>query len=302
MFAQSSRLDRELTDPSAFKLPTTQPLTPTGAGRKRSRDEAAPNLESDAYFPTIPLAIPESEEGWEYGEGMTLIRPNGFAIGASSQSGTWVDEKIVSQIAVTSPVLPEKPIIRSYKSQRLDLSATPAITEEVSLPNGSVVAHSPPKAEATEPTVDDFTLHLGIGWSRISNDEDIQAAARGWAKHIENHFPITEPEIRLQSKGLASYLVQAREGWFLFGDDLKQGRLVSTSLETTFHHLRSNPPTFDGAETMEAVSQSPLANEESVVTSEVLMNGALVQHPMSNWSEHDSGSIPHNVEVEMDMS
>jgi hypothetical protein len=118
-----------------------------------------------------------------------------------------------------------------------------------------------------EPTVDDFTIYLGIGWSRISADEHIQAAARGWAKFIENHYPVHDPEIRLQSKGLASYLVEAREGWFLFSEDLRQGRLISSSFARAFENLKNVPPKFDGHEILSAATQAsaldPLSNGAS---------------------------------------
>ena len=42
--------------------------------------------------------------------------------------------------------------------------------------------------------VDDYTLALGIGWTKIaSEDPDTQAAARGWVKYIENHYPAHAP-------------------------------------------------------------------------------------------------------------
>lgn len=194
-----------------------------------------------------------------YGEGMTLIKPGGssYLIAAGSQTGTWADEKAEEekqkqQLAVAIPV-PERPILRSAKSQRLDLTSTPSIAEE-DMGNGSVAtpgAGSPGKGHQ-EPTVDDFTRHLGIGWSLISADPDIQAAARGWARYIDNHFPVTDAKIRLQSRGLASYLIEANEGYFLFGEDLKQGRLVSTSLDKTWENLRGPVPVFDGEGVMEA--------------------------------------------------
>lgn len=238
----------------------SQGQTSPSAGRKRSRDEAAVNLEDDDYFQQAATPLSESEEGWEYGEGMTLIRSNGFIVDAGSQTGTWVEEKAQQSLPAIPPDRQGRPILRNHKSQRLDLSATPAIDEE-RFSNGYAPTSSPTRQSPTrqDPTVDDFTRHLGIGWSRISSDEHMQAAARGWARYIENHFQITEPRILLQSRGLSSYLVEAREGWFLFGEDLKQGRLVATSLERTFEHLRISPPVFDGKEVLVAVAETPKA-------------------------------------------
>ena len=302
---------------SPFSNPTYQSptssswstLTPTGAvpssaaGRKRSRDEAAPNLEDD-YFPSQqPVSMPtppENEDDWVYGEGMVLIKPGGQGyISPESQSGTWLEEK-VEEKTQPLPILPvsERPFMRSAKSQRLDFGSTPLILEEHIMSNGTPVASSPTNGY-TEPTIDDFTRHLGIGWSRISTDEDIQAASRGWEKYINNHFPVTDAKIRLQSKGLSSYLVDANEGFFLFGDDLKQGRLVSTTLDQTVANLAGPTPAFDGTIVMEA-GQTPKLDDGSQATSS---DGALTMKGAEGSITHvQTDNLASSFEVEMDMS
>jgi hypothetical protein len=102
----------------------------------------------------------------------------------------------------------------------------------------------------TAPVIDNFTLHLGIGWSKISEDEHIQAAARGWARFIENHYPLSEVEICLESKGLQSYLVRTAEGFFLVSENLRQARLVSQNAESALRNLQHSPPIFDSPETL----------------------------------------------------
>jgi hypothetical protein len=302
-FSNPSPFVQALPNQATFSLSQTPS---SAAGRKRSRDEAADNLQED-YFPP---PIQESEEDWEYGEGMTLIKPNGFLIDASSQTGTWAEEKAeISQVqAQPSPAIQDRPMLRSHKSQRLDLTATPVIAEEVSLSNGTVIASSPPKMVSNSmegPTIDAFTIYLGIGWSRISDGEDVQAAARGWTKFIENHYPINDVHIRLQSKGLASYLVESREGWFLFGEDLKEGRLVSTSLERTFENLKTTPPIFDGEEILYAAAETPRLDIET--KHEVMMNDRVeTQQPVleaiMNGIHGSHESAGQDVEMEMDMS
>ena len=302
---------------SPFSNPTYQSptssswstLTPTGivpnsaAGRKRSRDEAAPNLEDD-YFPVQqPASIPtppENEDDWVYGEGMVLIKPGGNGyISPESQSGTWLEEK-VEEKTQSAPVAPlsERPFMRSAKSQRLDFGSTPSILEERIMSNGTPVAASPTSGY-TEPTIDDYTRHLGIGWSRISADEDIQAASRGWTRYINNHYPVTDAKIRLQSKGLCSYLVEANEGFFLFGEDLKQGQLVSTTLDKTFANLAGPTPVFDGTTVMEA-GQTPKVDDGPQLmanNTEVAMNGA--ERSITHIS---TDKLAPSLEVEMDMS
>ena len=227
---------------------------PSAAGRKRSRDEAEMNFTEDLPEPTPIEPIKESEEDWIYGEGMVLIKPgSGYIADASSQSGTWVEEKAAAEEearkAALQRQLDQRPILRSAKSQRLEtVAGSPG--KEYSVPSPSTSVSN--LDAASPPVVDDFTLHLGIGWRRISEDDHIQAAARGWAKYIENHYPLTNVTIRLESKGLQSYLVEATEGYFLFEESLRQGRLVSVTGEGALHNLRHNPPVFDGVDTMMA--------------------------------------------------
>ncbi|EPE32598.1 hypothetical protein GLAREA_07732 [Glarea lozoyensis ATCC 20868] len=304
---------------SSSAWPTTplKSALSSAAGRKRSRDES-----DDEYFPIqahTPQAPIEDEEEWEYGEGMTLIKPNraGRAIEASSQTGTWAEEKAeqerakaqaiahLQSVALSQPS-PERPMLRATKSQRLDLTATPSVVEEA-MQNGNLPAVSAPSPERTalaEPTIDDFTRHLGIGWSLISADEHIQAAARGWTKFIENHFPITNVKIALQSNGLESYLVEANEGYFLFGDDLKQGRLVSTNLEKVWANLRGPVPMFDGEATMTA-GDTPKAPQATTPADTTMMTDTSMGEINSavNGGQQILAPATHEaVEVEMDMS
>ncbi|QSZ29526.1 hypothetical protein DSL72_004040 [Monilinia vaccinii-corymbosi] len=271
------------------------------AGRKRSRDEAA--LEDDGYSSqaSVEPAVVENEEEWEYGPGMTLIKPNkGYILSADSQTGTWLEEEEAEEKAQAAlrAASPERPIIRSAKSQRIDLGSTPSMIEETIVANGAL--SGPLQTGGTgpvQPSIDEYTRHLGIGWSKLSADEDIQAAARGWTKYIENHYPINNAIIRLQSRGLASYLVEAQEGYFLFGEDLKQGRLVSTSLEKTFENLRGPVPIFEGDMVLEA-SETPKANSPII---DAMTNNQHVVEMMAD--RIPTTELPHNaVEVEMDMS
>ncbi|RDL41335.1 Uncharacterized protein BP5553_01314 [Venustampulla echinocandica] len=290
---------------SMWPVSTSSPPKSTSllskAGRKRSRDEAASNLSDDEFFPVqapSPQLQPENEDEWEYGEGMTLIKPNGrgYIIEAGSQTGTWAEEKaeaLAQPPPPTRSLSPERPVLRPSKSQRLGLTSTPSIAEEF-MHNGALatpLSSSPERGNGfSEPTIDDFTRHLGIGWSLISNEDHIQAAARGWTKFIENHYPITDAKIALQSRGLSSYLVQANEGYFLFGEDLKQGRLVSTCLQMVWANLRGPTPIFDGEMVMEAGDTPKFNATQPIVNNDAptAMNTAL-----------DQG---HDLEVDMDMS
>ncbi|APA09881.1 hypothetical protein SS1G_05881 [Sclerotinia sclerotiorum 1980 UF-70] len=287
------------TPQSSWLTPTSAPQS--AAGRKRSRDEA--DFEDEEYFSQAPVepVIAENEDEWEYGPGMTLIKPSkGYILSADSQTGTWLEEEEAEKKAQAAlrAASPERPILRSAKSQRIDLGSTPSMTEETKVT--SSVLSTPLQAGGigpVQPSIDEYTRHLGIGWSKISADEDIQAAVRGWTKYIENHYPVNNAIIRLQSRGLASYLVEAQEGYFLFGDDLKQGRLVSTSLEKTFENLRGPVPIFEGDMVIEA-SETPKASSPVINA----MTNAHVEEMMMT-DENSTTDLPnHAVEVEMDMS
>jgi len=235
--------------------------TSTVAGRKRSRDEAAVNLDPPEKVVEAPV-IKEAEDEWVYGPGMTLIKKSaGYVADASSQSGTWVEEKAAQEQArkAEAALLAQqqqsqsRPSLRSHKSQRLEMRAPSTERFSARSPTREAVnALSTTSDSITQPIVDDFTFHLGIGWSRISDDEHIQAAARGWARYIENHYPVTNAKVLLESRGLQSYLVEASEGYFLFAENLRQGRLVSKLADRALQNLKSSPPAFDGLETMSA--------------------------------------------------
>lgn len=256
------------------------------AGRKRSRDEASVNLDPPEKVVAAPV-IKESEDEWVYGPGMTLIKKSaGYVADASSQSGTWVEERAAQEEArkmdaallAQERLAQSRPSLRSHKSQRLDMTASGTANDKFasgrSSPTREVANPMTASSDSlAQPIVDDFTVHLGIGWSRILDDAHIQAAARGWARYIENHYPVTNVKILLQSRGLQSYLVEATEGYFLFAENLRQGRLVSKTAEGALHNLKTSPPVFDGPDTMTA-SESPrrLDSVAPVASSEMDMS------------------------------
>ena len=235
----------------------------TRTSRKRSRDEAGVNLDvAEAKSSTID-PIKEPEDGWVFGPGMTLIKKSSYVSEASSQSGTWLEEKAAQEKArkeEEARALDQqtRPSLRTNKSQRLDMTVVALPENGLHPDRASPVRDS--EAASSQPSIDNFTLHLGIGWSRISQDDHIQAAARGWARYIENHYPVSNVRIQLESKGLQSYLVEANEGFFLFAENLQQGQFVSQDLNRTFENLRSSPPVFEGTAPMSA-AVSPASTE-----------------------------------------
>jgi hypothetical protein len=195
---------------------------------------------------------------------MVLIRPNGFIISASSQTGTWAEEEAaaaaVNPIPAQRPTSISTPRLLSRKSQRLDTSmATP---------------QTPPTSSSspTEPQIDASTLLLGIGWTALPSaaaEDDAAAAVRGWNRYLANHHPITNPSILLRSAGLAAYLVKADEGFFMFRENLDEGQLVGRTEEAALANLRKTPTgTVDGSEVLRAVG-SPKRKENDAEVEKV---------------------------------
>ena len=236
-------------------------MTPvsTNPSRKRSRDETA--FEADpisSYFPSqqanTPAPIPEEEP--VYGEGMTLLNPRtGLSISAESQTGTWYEEKVETQLhspAASEPEFTSR--MPTRKSVRLDSTVPLPRQDDIA---AAVAPGSPPKTLPDQPEVDDYTLALGIGWTKIpSEDPDSQAAARGWVRYIENHYSrhIHEAQILSKSKGLNAYLVGCHEGFFLFSDDLWEGRMVARDWQTCIQNLRVHPVQYEGQDILKATS------------------------------------------------
>lgn len=275
-------------------------MTPisTNPSRKRSRDETAfEHADADgSYFSSLvdqvntPAPIPEEPI---YGEGMTLLNSAGQHVSPESQTGTWYEEKVPEpQQEQTDfrPILPS-----SRKSVRLSQASVPTLLSNNNPFASITVPASPPKT-ATHPLVDAATIALGIGWSKMSEDPDMQAAARGWARYLENHYArhIHGAEILLKSEGLNAYLVGCQEGYYLFREDLLEGQLVARSWEATLDNLRAGPMQFEGCETLRA-ERTP-GPEESMqetnitnITNGHSMNGGHDEGKvmMQNWADYN---------------
>ncbi len=131
--------------------------------------------------------------------------------------------------------------------------------------SSTVKAASSPQATITitEPVIDHFSHLLGVGWNRIGPDPDTQAATRGWARYIENHYHLSDVDILLTSKAFeGACLVCARngahKGYFLFSEDLGQARLVAFNWDVCVGRLQSSPLMFQTDEMLMAASTPTL--------------------------------------------
>ena len=238
-------------------------LNPVARGRKRGRDECA-SLDGgqDVVVGPLPLQAEPVDS-----QSTTLIQPNGFLVEAGSQTGTWAEEGASTTAnyndgdhhhhMANRPIMPRRKVqrlhtssaIATLKSENDDPSSPSSpINMDTMTPTTTPQSSHPTKSQPVDPTVDDFTLHLGIGWTRLADDGDRQAAARGWARYIEKHFPtISHAQILLQSKSLDdAFLVGADQGFFLFDEDMAQGRLVGRTEQVALRNLKSVPVVFEG--------------------------------------------------------
>jgi len=231
----------------------TTPVS-TNPSRKRSRDETAFEA-AEAENQYLPVNPPEPiPEEPIYGEGMVLLNPQtGRAAVAESQTGTWYEEMVEEEIIAkreAAAARPKMPVGR--KSVRLSQSS---IRPTFDPPNLSTNAPaSPPKSTPTA-EVDEATIALGIGWSKMSSDDpDLQAAVRGWARYLEVHYSghIHGAEILLKNTTMEAYLVGCQEGFFLFAENLLRGQLVGRTRDTALNNLRAQPICFEGTEVLQA--------------------------------------------------
>lgn len=147
----------------------------------------------------------------------------------------------------------------SRKVRRRDRSSSrESMTGNSSNSDGST------KSCPEDPPIDESTYLLGVGWALISEDRDVQAAARGYAKYIENHYPLSTAKVILKSKGLDAFLVETNEGFHLFSQDLTEGKLVSVTWQNCLANLQRSPIVFEGLKTLKTVgkNRSPISQPD----------------------------------------
>ena len=124
-------------------------------------------------------------------------------------------------------------------------------------------------SESQTPTIqdseiDEYARLLGVGWISLGKDPDVLAALRGYSRYIENHYPLNNVVILVRGKSLESYLIRSSEGYFLFKEDLKEGRLIAKDISETLIKLRSPDIQFDSAGPIYAAdSPDPLPSNDN---------------------------------------
>lgn len=208
-----------------------QPSPSCTAGRKRSRDESvATEDETGTLF--VPRQTLRSNKH------TTLPGPGPVTMGAGSSKGPVnIPLEGLPVPHPTQAIADQRLKPVSRKSQRLcrgenftdqdtrySSSGTTADTDEPML-----------TSRVQEAVIDEASRILGIGWTQVKGEQAREAAARGWARYITNHFGLAEVEILLQNKGNGSYLVKASidgtERYCRFSEDLNAYQLVAAATE-----------------------------------------------------------------------
>lgn len=232
-----------------------------------------PNLD-DSAGPSISGDMTKLTHETEYSTQFSETQYETWPQERSDVEAQLMGDEMTAQTKTEAGPLPE-PI---RKARRLDTSSTHDSTTEIWKKSTTSLKSSP-----EGPAIDQFTHLLGVGWSRVGEDADVQAAARGWAKYVENHYPLSTARIMLKSKALDACLVETKEGYYLFQEDLSECRLVGLSWETCLAHLKSSPITFEGMETLKAADAR---------TPDLIPSSSARDHFSSGSNPHASPSSP----------
>lgn len=244
---------------------TSSGIVMTNPSRKRSRDEC-----SDEPLEPRPTQLSHNDVGsnLSHNAGSSMVDlTKSSPILAESEIGMSLDEKPNSVLLAKSEAISQidnqvqETSAPKTKFQRCDTSSISEKQEALFSGSKDTLKSTP-----DDPVVDQFTHFLGIGWSRVSDDVGTQAAARGWARYIENHYPLSMVTLALKSKGLEAYLVESKEGYFLFSEDLNEARLVGSCWTTCMANLQQSPIAYQGTETLKASRTAPFQLNASTLS------------------------------------
>ncbi|KAF2767808.1 hypothetical protein EJ03DRAFT_315099 [Teratosphaeria nubilosa] len=203
---------------SAFATNASIPPTPGSiAGRKRSRGD---------------INEVEEDEGRTY-DG-SIVTPTDGDIDMNNEEQ--------ANHAQAGPVHQKRPSVSSRKSQRRQRGGSGS---------GDLAQLLVPQAireAAAEPLIDLATRVLGISWTRMDSTEALRITQAAYARYIQNHYPsLKDVAVWFEYKGIPGYLVQARNAYngrqeyYIFSDDLTEGRLVTSEPDQLIPRLQMLP-------------------------------------------------------------
>lgn len=287
-------------------------INPSPVCNKRKRNNFNDVTKSSLHHHQQQTTTPPSLTAWDegmYGEGTTLVHTSPCC---SMTTGSHIGERPTSSVQRFCELTFSVDGFPGYNHPNLfydtklhESAKTTAQTqslcadEEPIVPprqkyqrheSSTVKAASSPQAIVAEPVIDHFSHLLGVGWNRIGSDPDTQAATRGWARYIENHYHLSDVDILLTSKAFeGACLVCARngahKGYFLFSEDLGRARLVAFNWDVCVGRLQSSSRTFETEEMLMAGSTPTLGAAK-------MGGGACTMLPRSDVS---LGALPADV-------
>lgn len=225
-------------------LPATVPITidpSSSTSKKRARDQVSPD--DDSMGGTLPPSrTPGISPDAIYGEGVARINPlTGLAPTVETQAGTWFEDQLEKKLKdKLVPMTDSDDELPKRKLPRRDPSSDAVIAM-------NATSTDSPKAAIAEPTIDQYTHMLGVGWTHVGEGSGLLAMARGYGRYIDNHYILNDSKVLLKSKSLDAYLVKADQGYFLFPESLLQARLVARTWEDTLANLQCSPVRFSPA-------------------------------------------------------
>ena len=252
-----------ILEPTPIKATEPVIINPSTTSKKRTHEEISP-VDEEMGGTLLSSKTPGISPTGSAGEEMADINPlTGAATTTETQSGTWFEDqlknKLHSEKGDTSVQTVHSDDESPRKLRRRDASHTdvpdagnrPEFTESRKVP-------------VANPIIDQYTRQLGIGWISLAGDSDLNAMAMGFGRYINNRYPLlTNAVVSLKSKSLDSYLVVTDQGFYIFPEDLQQGRQVAKTWENTLVNLLSRPIRFSGEEPHFAVGSPPEKEREN---------------------------------------
>lgn len=249
-------------DSTSNRLPPLAPIsTPPRSSKKRGREDLSPSGASLDENGDTQMHLPPSRT--------PAISPVRSQVLPSINPWTGQPTSVEEQRGISLEAALEKSM--NEKTEETEIpdedteSQTPKRMRVHREESSNIIdfAKGTPPAEPLNPgfhtpEIDKYTHLLGVGWAKLGEDPDVLAAARGFCLYINNRYPLTKPEILLESKGLESYLVKSDQGYFLFKEHLNEARLVATGHGSTMARLQSPPINFEGEKPIFAATASKL--------------------------------------------
>ena len=233
---------------------------PANHAKKRSRDElniAETDLTETNIPPALtPMVSPEPQSGIPM-PGPT-IPLNPLTQQSQPAAGSYIHEPILTT-DYSEVEIPSSASVSSEEMPRRKVSRRDSAGEGPDTRTGSSSSISP-TAQSGEVRIDEWTLHLGIGWLSSEGDSIAESSLRGHQKYIQNHYPLSNVKIVAYNKQHCMCLVESAQGWYLFDEDLKSGRLLAREKEEALRNAAHNPIIFkdqDALKPKESGTNSP---------------------------------------------